>query len=156
MTGYEFVLPGRFKPYVRMTQRSKWVDPQAVEYLASKEHLQWQLQVQMREHGGELIPRRIPLGVLIFISPALHNMDLDNQEKALLDAAQGIVFEDDRWVDLVVVLRCSRGEDRCYLLAYRLAELLPGLVAGFSWKEPCNESIDLSLAKNCGKSADWL
>ena len=28
-----FIIEGKFKPYVRMTQRSKWVDPQAQEYI---------------------------------------------------------------------------------------------------------------------------
>jgi Holliday junction resolvase RusA-like endonuclease len=122
MIRYTFFLPGRFKPYVRMTQRSKWKDPQAIEYLASKEHLQWQMQEQMREHGWELIPRGIPLGVMIGICPILHSMDLDNQEKALLDAAQGVVFDDDRWVDLVAAVRLDMGEDGAFLLVRPLAE----------------------------------
>jgi Holliday junction resolvase RusA-like endonuclease len=119
---YEFFLPGRFKPYVRMTQRSKWVDPQAIEYLASKRQLQWQMREQMREQNWEMIPRGIPLGVMIGICPVLHNMDLDNQVKALLDAAQGVVFEDDRWVDLIAAVRLDMGKDEAFLLVRPLAE----------------------------------
>ena len=56
---------------------------------------------------GEMIPRGTPLAVEIYIHPANHRRDIDNELKALLDAAQGIVFEDDRWVDEVTIQRIS-------------------------------------------------
>ena len=108
---YTFRLTGRFKPYVRMTQRGKWVKPEAQAYLASKAQLGWQLLEQMQANEWELIPRGIPLAVAIVIQPVRHTCDLDNQCKGLLDAAQGIVFEDDRWVDHIVVDRDGDGED---------------------------------------------
>jgi len=104
---YEFTLEGPFKPYVRMTQKGKWVKPQAQEYLASKEALQWQFRQQMK--GRFIIPRGISLGIDIRITPVSHRRDIDNEAKALLDAAQGIVFEDDRWVDFLLVFR-DRGD----------------------------------------------
>lgn len=121
MTEYTFRLLGRIKPFVRMTQRGKWVDAQAQEYLASKKHLQWQMLEQMRENGWELLARGIPLGVVIVIQPVLHNRDLDNIAKATLDAAQGIVFEDDRWVDFIIAVRCGSGHDEARLTVFRLA-----------------------------------
>jgi len=108
---YTFRLTGRFKPYVRMTQRGKWVKPEAQAYLASKAQLGWQLLEQMQANEWELIPRGIPLAVAIVIQPVRHTCDLDNQCKGLLDAAQGIVFEDDRWVDHIVAGRDGDGED---------------------------------------------
>jgi len=107
---YTFRLTGRFKPFVRMTQRSKYVDMQAKAYLASKDRLGWELLKQMAAQGWEMIPRGVPLAVVIVIQPARHTCDLDNQCKGLLDAAQGIVFEDDRWVDTIVASR-QNGED---------------------------------------------
>jgi len=100
---YEFQLEGPFKPYVRMTQRGKWVKPEAQAYLASKEAHGWQFLQQMG--GEEVIPRGIPLMVTIVIDPPNHRRDLDNEIKALLDAMQGIVFEDDRWVDRIYASR---------------------------------------------------
>lgn len=110
MIEYTFELTGRFKPYVRMTQKSKFADPEAKAYLASKDALGFQMLQQMVASGWELIPRGIPLGVLIVIQPVLHNRDLDNEIKAVLDAAQGVVFEDDRWVDVILSGRHCKGE----------------------------------------------
>ena len=121
MTEYTFRLLGRIKPFVRMTQRGKWVNPQAQEYLASKEYLEWQMLEQMRENEWELLARGIPLGVVIVIQPALHNRDLDNLAKTTLDAAQGVVFEDDRWVDFIIAVRYGSGHDEARLTVFRLA-----------------------------------
>ena len=91
-----------------MTQRGKWVDPQAQEYLASKEALQWQFREQMGE--ALIIPRGVSLNVCITMIPVSHRCDIDNCAKSLLDAAQGIVFEDDRWVDTLYISRGGRGD----------------------------------------------
>lgn len=56
---------------------------------------------------------REPLHVYITIltdGPPPHTCDLDNQVKAILDAAKGIMLEDDCWVDRLVAER--RGGDR--------------------------------------------
>ena len=110
MTEYTFRLTGRFKPYVRMTQKSKFVDPEAQAYLASKDALGFQMLQQMASNGWEMVPRGVPLGALIVIQPVRHNCDIDNQIKAILDSAQGIVFEDDRWVDAIFSVRHFKGE----------------------------------------------
>jgi crossover junction endodeoxyribonuclease RusA len=101
-----FVLEGPFKPYVRMTQRGKWVKPQAREYLASKDRLAQQFQEQLAGNWS-CVERGTPLRIEIAITHAggFHNRDLDNEIKAILDAAQGVVFDDDRWVDLIVAAR---------------------------------------------------
>ena len=121
MTEYTFRLLGRIKPFVRMTQRGKWVDPQAQAYLASKEHLAWQMLQQMQANEWEMIPRGIPLGTVILIQPARHNSDLDNLAKAMLDAAQGVVFEDDRWVDVIIAARHDGKEEIGRLTVFRLS-----------------------------------
>jgi len=121
VTEYTFRLLGRIKPYVRMTQRGKWVDAQAKEYLASKQHLAWQMPEQMQDNEWELVARGVPLGAVMVIQPALHNCDLDNLAKAILDAARGIVFEHDRWVDAVIAVRYDSGDDQAYVTIFRLA-----------------------------------
>lgn len=107
MIEYTFWLSRQFKPYVRMTQRSKFTDPKAQAYLASKERLEWQMLDQMEKNDWELVKRGIPLGVVISICPVARNRDLDNEIKAILDAAQGVVFEDDRWVDTIIACRVN-------------------------------------------------
>lgn len=124
-----FVIKGEIKPYVRMTRRGKWTNPQAQEYLASKAAIQMQLKAQMagREPFG-----REPLSVRLWIrvSERLHTKDLDNQIKAVLDACNGIVWADDRWVDAIHAQRylldldtAEAGDgDEVYLVARQIPE----------------------------------
>jgi Holliday junction resolvase RusA-like endonuclease len=94
-----FVIKGKVTPYVRMTRRGKWVSERAQEHLVSQAAIQWQLKEQMR--GREPLPDRTPLAVRIelWVPERLHTFDLDNAIKSLLDAAQGIVYRNDLWID---------------------------------------------------------
>jgi len=102
-----FRLTGKVKPYVRMTQRGKWVKPDAIEYRASQKALSWQYKEQMKQNGWEMFPDRTPLGVRLIITvPAdLHRSDWDNISKAVTDSAQGIVFRNDAWIDEAHVVK---------------------------------------------------
>ncbi len=96
----------RVHPYVRMTQRGKYVDREAIEYRGLKDALAHSLRAEMRECGYEMFGRR-PLRVHIWLTTerGLHRCDVDNLEKAILDACKGIVFEDDRWIDDLHITR---------------------------------------------------
>jgi len=100
-----FVFAGKIKPYVRMTRRSKYANPAAQEYLASKEAIQWQMKQQMGAAG--MLAAQTPLSVIIefHIRERMHTMDLDNLIKAILDAGNGIAYPDDRWIDQIVARR---------------------------------------------------
>jgi len=115
-----FRLTGKPKPYVRMTRRGKWVKPEAQEYLASKAALALEMRQQMR--GAEPFGR-YPLGVRIdfrYTRGVDHRRDLDNEIKAVLDAANGIVYEDDRWVDRITAVRREGiGDDHVILNVWR-------------------------------------
>ena len=102
-----FVIQGKFKPYVRMTQRSKWANPQARQYLNSQAAVRAQIAIQKQRAGWDMIPPQTPFVAYIDIQMPgrLHCQDLDNQIKAIIDAAQGIVFPDDRWLDATVATR---------------------------------------------------
>ena len=102
-----FTIEDRFVPYVRMTQRSKWVNRQAQRYLNSQAYLRCQFSQQMQASGYTMIPPRTPFLVQIEteMPSRLHCQDLDNQEKALIDAAQSVVFTDDRWLDAKTSIR---------------------------------------------------
>lgn len=97
----KFEITGKIKPCVRMTQRGKFVNEQAQEYLASKRSIGLQIRQQMSKSGLEMFPAQTPLYVKLLISQPnnLHRSDLDNLIKAVLDAAQGIVFQNDCWID---------------------------------------------------------
>jgi Holliday junction resolvase RusA-like endonuclease len=103
----EFRIPGPIKPYVRMTRRSKFVNRQAVAYNTDQMRVKWELRDQMTRSGWEMIPRGRPLaiGVLITMTGRLHCQDADNQLKGVIDALQGVVFENDLWVDFANVYR---------------------------------------------------
>lgn len=117
-----FEINGKIKPYVRMTRRGKWVKKNAQEYLASKAAIQHQLKNQMAHNDLDPLPDQTPLSVtLIFYRPAMHICDLDNMIKAALDACQGIVFKDDRWVDMIIARR--------YVADEHLATLSVGVIS---------------------------
>jgi len=49
---------------------------------------------------SEPLPSRTPLAVEIRLcTRSLHRCDVDNLAKAVLDAMNGIVYPDDRWID---------------------------------------------------------
>ena len=113
-----FVIRGKVKPAVRMTRRGKWVSEQAQEYLAWKVDAGYQFRMQLlgaTQRLGWTLPlfkRGTPLAVDIVIEMpgGLHKADIDNIGKALLDAAQGIVFDDDRWIDDLRIVRRTGDE----------------------------------------------
>jgi len=107
----ELTLTGAVKPYVRMTQRGKWTNAQAHEYLASRMSLALQAKAQM---AGRAPLGRVPLRVHITfaVSERMHTKDLDNLIKAVLDALNGVVWEDDRWVDEISAVRRLAKDDK--------------------------------------------
>ena len=129
MTTITMILQGKPVPAVRMTQRSKWT-PRAQRYLKSKGALALQMQTAMR---GRARFGKTPLQVSIvfhYAKGADHRRDLDNEIKAVLDAANGILYTDDRWVDEIYAIRTlsDDGEDHVHL---RVKELDAG--AGHRW-----------------------
>lgn len=106
MTGYTFTLPGvEIVPYVRMTQRGKFCDPAALRYRASQRELKALFGLAMQQRAP--LPGQTPLYVDILLRrpTRLHTCDLDNLVKALLDAMNGVVYPDDRWIDLLTARR---------------------------------------------------
>lgn len=58
-----FIIKGKIKPAVRMTQRSKWVDEDAQEYLSCKVAIGRQLREQMLALDAAPFERGAPLSV---------------------------------------------------------------------------------------------
>ena len=112
------VFSGTIKPYVRMTRRGKFVQPKALAYQASQDELKARFKEQLIEKGyrSENFPifkNKQPLRahVNVCVSKDLHTKDLDNQLKAVLDAAQGLLFENDLWIDTITAERSLASED---------------------------------------------
>jgi Holliday junction resolvase RusA-like endonuclease len=104
----DFVISGHLKPYVRMTQKSKFCDPQAQEYLTSKSAIRLQAEQQMDAQPFDKTPLRVT-GLILTKS---RRGDLDNIIKAILDAFQGVVFVNDVWVDDIrFIRRVTKGEE---------------------------------------------
>ena len=89
----EFTVPGRPVPAVRMTRRSKWVDPQAQRYLDYKEFIGW----LAKRHFSKVFTGPIKLCVEAYIDGGRPG-DLDNIVKSVQDGLNGIAWKDDRQV----------------------------------------------------------
>lgn len=102
--GVKITIPGRPVPAVRMTQRGKYVKPQAQRYLEYKELVSWT--------GRAVINRPLPKGnqasvTMRFFLCGGQTPDIDNLIKAILDGLNGIAWEDDKQV---VEVRAQRGK----------------------------------------------
>ena len=102
----QFILRGKIKPYVHRTYKGKWTD-RAKEYHASQNAVRVQMANQMQLAGMKRIPRGVPLRISICatVPNRLHGFDCTNIQKAIEDAAQTIVFENDCWVDQIATFR---------------------------------------------------
>jgi len=109
----------RIKPAVRMTQRGKFVSRQAQQYLNSKNALMTLIRNQMQWQNAEMYPKGIPLIVIMQIwthTSQGNKADLDNILKAVMDACNGVIFEDDRWIDEFHVVRHIGMQERLIMI----------------------------------------
>lgn len=95
----ELRIKGEIVPAVRMTQRGKWVKPEAQAYIKCKSDTARQARLQLPP-GFVMFAQR-PLRVTIHMSLTrnLHKRDFDNLQKSLTDPLQGIVYQNDSWID---------------------------------------------------------
>jgi len=79
----------------RMTYRSKWVDPKAQQYLAWKEKVGWLLKQQkIKQLTGIL-----KMSCKFYLHIGQYNrVDLSNLIKAIEDACQGFLYENDKQI----------------------------------------------------------
>lgn len=94
----KFIIHGPIVPFVHRTHRGKH-SPRAQRYHASQAAIGIQLKSQMQHRGWTMIERGQPLALRIHVTrPRIHTLDATNLQKAIEDAAQHIVFENDAWV----------------------------------------------------------
>ena len=136
---YTFRIDGPVMPYVRMTNKGKFVkytENQRGEivpsrqslYLADRDRIVLAYREQMSRAGWTPFPSGVPLAFIVdYYAPPrkAHVGDTDNILKALKDAAQGVVFANDCWVDADSILRrvVRRIPSHALVLVARLDEV---------------------------------
>lgn len=103
----KIIIPGRPVPAVRMTQRSKFVNKQAIRYLEYKSLVG---QIARLSKPNKLIgPVEVKATAYIFG----RQPDADNLAKAYLDGLNGIAYEDDRQVMKLTIekVKVKKGEE---------------------------------------------
>jgi len=96
-------------PYVRMTQRGKWVKPDAIRYMNSQREVK--ILMSYAKHNRDdyedwIVPEKCQFSVVVaFYVKQAHRCDLDNLCKAILDAGQGVLYKDDRYADKITAIR---------------------------------------------------
>jgi Holliday junction resolvase RusA-like endonuclease len=93
-------------PYVRTTQRQKWVDPAYQKYSNAKQQIRAATVDAMNRQGIEQFARE-PLRLALFINvpKAMHRRDLSNILKGVEDGAQHAAYKNDAWIDQIVTTR---------------------------------------------------
>jgi len=114
-----FTVPGRPVPAVRMTQRGKWVKPNAQRYLSYKDQIGWEARAVM----GRREPLAGPVGVEVTaVISGGRPGDVDNIAKSILDGCNGVIWDDDRQVVALHVYRQKGKPQRAEIKVWPAAE----------------------------------
>ncbi|MEW6096233.1 MAG: RusA family crossover junction endodeoxyribonuclease [bacterium] len=88
-------------PYVRMTQRGKYVKWNAQKYLGWKVHFGYLLRQYLiqTKYQGEFYSNLLKMSGEIYLPIGKYNrVDLSNLVKAIEDACQGILYKNDKQI----------------------------------------------------------
>lgn len=102
-------------PYYRQTQRSKYRDPAARRYNESQEALGDKILLELRSQGlpDPLYPKpaRLRMNVTVARRQRISVIDASNLLKAVEDAANGILWDDDRQVYVIWMTKLKDTSD---------------------------------------------
>ena len=119
-----FVIKGEVMPYTRTHKGSYRVNKWAAKYKSQEAALKLGMQNAMQLAGEPMLPGQTPLEVIINIRKnPLHKCDLDNLVKALLDAANRVVYPDDAWVDYIRAGRALAEDGQYVIFEIRRADI---------------------------------
>lgn len=129
----EVVIPGNPKgkerPRTTMTQAGKMRTFTPRTTIGKQQEVGWAIKADMQERGFAGDPDELhAFEVIVRIHecrPAGHQVDGDNVLKLVLDALNGIAFQDDRQVTDMAVKICDRNArtPRTEITVYQLEEL---------------------------------
>lgn len=111
----KLIIPGRPVPYVRMTQRGKYVKRNAQRYMAYKDSIKY---IALNQIKGEIATENMKVIVKVYLkgktTPMGNDGDIDNYIKSALDSLNGIAYKDDRQVVKVYGEKqpCKANEER--------------------------------------------
>lgn len=98
MQEVEITAKGRPVPYVRMTQRGKYVKKNAQKYMDYKSTVAW----TYKANKGTKLEGNIEIDVTVYLhgktTPMGMDGDVDNYIKTAMDSLNKIAYEDDRQV----------------------------------------------------------
>lgn len=124
-------IEGKVVPYTRMTQRGKYVKPDAIRYIESQTRLKNEISICTEDERSDIpwfVPEKCRFGVhMTFYVASLHHCDLDNLIKAVIDACQKVLFKDDRYCDAISASRCKCGdhEEGVQIALYEIDDDIP-------------------------------
>lgn len=118
-----FLIRGEIMPYVRTRRGGYRLDKYAARYKSQEASLKWLMQNAMQRSIEPMLPGQTSLEVIINIhKKPLHHCDLDNLVKALLDAANKVVYPDDAWIDYIRAGRTLAEGDQYAIFEIRRAD----------------------------------
>ncbi len=93
----EFIINIEGMSQVRMTQRNKYINEKAQQYLAWKKEVGWILKQQFK--GKSPFIGSLEISGKFYLSLSRYNRcDLSNLIKAIEDAGQGILYRNDKQI----------------------------------------------------------
>lgn len=108
MTTIQLLYTDPLTPYVRVGRER--FTPRATRYLASKDALALAIRLRAAAAGHTAPDPAGEWAVALAVSRrTAHRYDLDNVVKAVMDAANGIIWQDDHQVASIVADRLPRG-----------------------------------------------
>jgi len=136
-TVYQLEVHGEILSAVRMTQKSKWVNPEARKYLNYLARVRSDVSLVALIHKlTMLVDQEFSLAVSFFIDPSrLYVKDTKNLYWGIEDALEGILYENDRYNMHISSSKesCERSKEKAFILLEVLS--LRGRNANRSEKE---------------------
>ena len=112
---FKIVYNARIIPAVRMNKRTMFANTKggkrAREYLACKDALSWKYKDARGPGTPFFFPPKTPIRVMIDIrAPNIFVWDVDNLMKTVTDAANKIIYDDDRYIVSATITKARAKE----------------------------------------------
>ena len=87
-------------PYVRTTQKQKFVDQAYQKYRTSQMQIRAATVDAMVRQGIQKFGREpLRMALIVNVPEGMHRRDLSNILKGVEDGAQGVAYDNDAWID---------------------------------------------------------